>query len=70
MDKDGNSLETLPPGMVLDRPYTWAEHLDKCAMVLREVSKMTALPNNVKRINYVANDLELLASRMRHPSNG
>ena len=70
MDKKGNSLETLPTPLQEDGNYQWSEHLDICAARLREIGKMTALPHNSKQINYIANDLELLASRMRHPSNG
>lgn len=67
MDKDGNSLETLGTDVPKASP-DWPSHLERCAAVIREVAKMTALPHNTKRLNYVANDLELLSSQMRHPS--
>lgn len=68
MDKKGNSLDTLQSPIQEDGTYQWAEHLDTCAERLREIGKMTALPHNVKQINYIANDLELLATRLRHPA--
>ena len=68
MDKAGNSLETLKSPIHEDGTYQWAEHLDICAARLREVAKMTALPHNTKQLNYIANDLELLATRLRHPA--
>lgn len=65
MDSDGNSLDTLDSIPVKSPNEAWADHLEICARRLREISQMTALPHNVKQLNYIANDLELLVSKLR-----